>query len=197
MFFFSCPHHAGSNHVLISSILISYWSQSCLVFNYQVFQHHIGDNHVILFPYHAGNIHVQFSIWHWIQLQWCTFSSVSGHRPIKSPKTKRSNSPQDLSPIKIQFWWSCVPLFLWCCGQACYYFPTKFKPRFSARHVNQRTWTAEAQCFSWSEWPCIMHGQSALCFFFVGSIAERKPLYSSCSRTERQWCELQLFLFCS
>ena len=47
-----------------------------------------------------------------------------------------------------------------------------------------------------------MHSQSALYFSFVGSIAEpkiddQKPLYGSCSKTNCQWCDLQLFLFCS
>ena len=31
---------------------------------------------------------------------------------LKSPKTDSSNPPQDLSPIKKQFWWSRFPLFL-------------------------------------------------------------------------------------
>ena len=28
--------------------------------------------------------------------------------------------------------------------------------------------------FGWSKWPCIAHGHSASCFFFIGSIAEPK-----------------------
>ena len=38
---------------------------------------------------------------------------------LKSPKTDCSNSHQDPSPIKIQFWWSRVPLFSGCRVQAC------------------------------------------------------------------------------
>ena len=37
--------------------------------------------------------------------------------------------PQDPCPIKNQFWWFCVPLFLQCCRQARYHFSTKFRPR--------------------------------------------------------------------
>ena len=53
---------------------------------------------------------------------------------LKSPKTECSNPHQDLGPIKIQFWWSHVPLFLQYCGQVCHCFPTKFKPKISAKH---------------------------------------------------------------
>ena len=39
---------------------------------------------------------------------------------IKIPKDWLFQPPQALGPIKIKFWWSRVPMFLWCCGQACY-----------------------------------------------------------------------------
>ena len=98
---------------------------------------------------------------------------------LKSHKTECSNSPQDLGQMKIQFWWSCVPLFLWCCRQTCYYFHTKFKLQFSAKDwcVDQRIQTAEAPCFGWSKWLCIVHSLSAFCFFFEGSVAEMKWSY--------------------
>ena len=106
---------------------------------------------------------------------------------LKSPKTDCSNTLQDLGLIKIQFWWSPVPLFLWCRRQACHYFPTRFKPRSSAenRRVDQCIWTAEAPCFGWSKWPCIAHGQRSFCFFFVGSTAEPK-VNSRSGATSRQ-----------
>ena len=72
---------------------------------------------------------------------------------LKSQKTNCSNPPQDLSRIKVQFWWPSVPLFLWCCRQACDYFPTRFKPQFSAkdRCVDQCIRTTESPCFGWSK----------------------------------------------
>ena len=72
---------------------------------------------------------------------------------IKSPKTDCSNPPQDLSRIKIQLWWSHVPVFLWFRRQACYHFPTKFRPWFSAkdRCVDQCIKNTEAPCFGWSK----------------------------------------------
>ena len=95
---------------------------------------------------------------------------------LKSQKTDCSNPPWDLGLIKIQVWWSHVSWFLRCCRQACYYFPTKFKHRFHAkdRCVDQCIWIAEAPCFGSRKWACIVHGQSTLCLFFVGSIAEPK-----------------------
>ena len=67
-------------------------------------------------------------------------------------------------------------MFLWCRGEACYYFPTKLKPRFSTKdtRVDQYIRTTEAPCSGWSKWPCIVHGQSALCLFSAGSVAEPK-----------------------
>ena len=32
--------------------------------------------------------------------------------------------------------------------------------------------SVEASCFGYSKWPGIVHGQSVLCCFFLGSIAE-------------------------
>ena len=96
-----------------------------------------------------------------------------------SQKTNYSSFHQDLGLIKIQFWWSHVPSFLWCCGQACYYYLlTKLKPWFSTKDrrvesVDQCIWT-QAPWTGWHKWPCIVHGQSALCFFSEGSIAEPK-----------------------
>ena len=78
--------------------------------------------------------------------------------------------------MKIRLWWACIPLFSWCRRQICYHFPTKFKPqpRAKDRCFDQCIWTAEAPCFGWSEWPCTVHGQSAVWFFFVGFVAELK-----------------------
>ena len=88
------------------------------------------------------------------------------HRPLvidwfKSWKIDCSNPPQDLGPIKVQFWWSWVLLFAWCHGQACYHFPMMFMPQFTRkdRLVDLCIWTAEA-CFGRSKGPCIVHGQS-------------------------------------
>ena len=52
---------------------------------------------------------------------------------LKSQKTYCSNPSQDHGLIKIQFWWSHMPLFLRCCGQAYYCLPTKFKPQVSVK----------------------------------------------------------------
>ena len=84
---------------------------------------------------------------------------------LKSQMTSCSCPPQDLGPIKIQFWWSRISLFLWCCEQACY-FPTKFKPWFSTkdRCVDQCIRTAKAPCSGGSKWPFIVYHQSTLCF---------------------------------
>ena len=59
-------------------------------------------------------------------------------RPIVPPQ------PRDLCPTKIHPWWSHAPLFLWHHGQACHYFPTKFKPR--SRHKRQMYVLAEEIC---------------------------------------------------
>ena len=49
---------------------------------------------------------------------------------LKSPKTDCSNSHQDLGPIIIKYSsGGLILLFLWCCGQAYYCFPAKFKPQ--------------------------------------------------------------------
>ena len=95
---------------------------------------------------------------------------------LQFQRTYCSNSPQDLGPIKRQLWRSRVPLFSWDHGQARYYFPTKLKPRLSARdrRVDQCIQTWEAPRFGWSKWPCIVQCQRALCFFFVGCVAEPK-----------------------
>ena len=71
-------------------------------------------------------------------------------------------------------------MFSWCCRQACWYFPTKFKPRFSAkdRRVDQCIWTAESPCFGWKKVAMYrqVKARYALFFssFFVGSLAEPK-----------------------
>ena len=94
----------------------------------------------------------------------------------KSRKTDCSNPPPDLVLMKIQLWWSHVPLFLWCHRQACYYFQTKLKSQFSTKKKTywQCIQTAEAPHSGWSTWPYIVQGQSALCFFLckLSSIAE-------------------------
>ena len=103
------------------------------------------------FKLHSGN---SFPWCIWLSNNFKTCSDAHFPRSLvtdqlKSPKIECSNPPQDLGPSKIQFWWSHVPLFLWCCRQACYYFPTKFKPQFSSkdRHFDQCTRTADAPCF--------------------------------------------------
>ena len=96
---------------------------------------------------------------------------------LKSPKTNCPNPPQDLGPIKIWFWWSHVRLFLWCHGQACCYFPTKFKPQFSAKKTDVLTSASGPQrhhvlaevamCSAWSK-------HTMLFFFFVGCMVQPK-----------------------
>ena len=107
--------------------------------------------------------------------QWRTFLSISGHRPIKIPKRRIVPTPiRTLVWLKQQVWWSRVPLFLWCCGEAFCRFPTEFKPLVSAkdRGVGKCIWTVRAPCLDWSILPRIVHGQSTLCF--VGFVAGLK-----------------------
>ena len=67
------------------------------------------------------------------------FPSVFGHSPIKITKVWLFQAP--LEPWSdsdtVEFWWSSVPLFVWCCGQACYCFPAKLKSQVSTlqQHV--------------------------------------------------------------
>ena len=101
---------------------------------------------IVLLCILCGSLYV-FSLppWMWYCVcrnRWSTFPSVSGHRSIKSQKTGCSNSPQDLGLIKTQLWWFCVILFLCCRWQVCYYFPTKFKPRFSTKKTTDLLTTA-------------------------------------------------------
>ena len=67
---------------------------------------------------------------------------------LKSQKTYCSIPSQDHGLIKIQFWWSHMPLFLRCCGQAYYCLPTKFKPQVRAkdRCVDDRILTTGTPC---------------------------------------------------
>ena len=53
-------------------------------------------------------------------IQWCTFPSVFSHRPVKN---------QDLSLNQNTVLSVSCLVVLWCCRQACYCFPTKFKPK--------------------------------------------------------------------
>ena len=99
---------------------------------------------------------------------------------LKSRKTDCSNTPQDLWPIKIQFWGSRVPVvfvvvFFLVPRTNLILFTNKIEASVqSDGRVDQCSRTSEAPCSGWSKWPCIVHGQSALCFLFVGSIAEPK-----------------------
>ena len=54
---------------------------------------------------------------------------------LKCQKTNCSNPSQDLGPIKIQFGWCPVSLFLPCRGHAGYCFATKFKPQVNDKHT--------------------------------------------------------------
>ena len=91
---------------------------------------------------------------------------------LKSQKTNCSNPPQDLGLIKIQFWWSHVPLFLWCHGQACYYFPTKFKPWFrtQSQFMIRSNFTAAVPGLTVSDlnfnFSCFVHNHGS-CFLRV------------------------------
>ena len=129
----------------------------------------------------------------WIVLllcQWCTFFSSSVIGQLKSPKTDWSNPHQDVGASKIQFWWSHVPLLLWCRRQACRSFPTKFKPQISEEHwhVDESTQTVETPCCGWSKRLCIY---SASCF------EPKVTSWSEIWRLFQDGCELQVFLFCS
>lgn len=117
------------------------------------------------------------SVWtHQIKALQCaliTFTNTSDahfHRsPVidqsKSQKIGCFNPRQDPSLTKIHFWWSRVPLFLRCCGQACYHFPTKFRPLISTKHrcVDMSIQTEGMPRFGWSKQPWTEHGQSMLC----------------------------------
>ena len=86
---------------------------------------------------------------------------------LKSPKTNCSQPLEDHGLIKIQFWWSCCPIFYDAADQpSCYYFPQKFKPQVSAKHwcVDKCVQTAGAPCLGWSKQQCKVHSQSTLCF---------------------------------
>ena len=63
---------------------------------------------------------------------------------LKYQKANCSNPLQDHGLIKIKLWWSCVLLFFWCCRQACYYFPTKFK-HSSVQKTDMLTSASEPQ----------------------------------------------------
>ena len=109
-----------------------------------------------------------------LAVRGCLFPFVSGHRSLKIPKDWLFHPPENLDLIKIKFWWSRVPLLLWRHGQACYYFPTKFKLTVNTKdkHVEMCIWTKGAPFFGWSKWPYEVDGQSPLCL--VGAIAEPK-----------------------
>ena len=114
---------------------------------------------------------------------------------LKPQKTDCSKPPQDFGLTKIWFWWSHVPLFLRCCGQAIISqqnssLVSAWKTDMltsASRLQRQHVWLKKVAKYR------IVHDQSALCFFFVGSVAE--PVVNSWS--EATLCELQLFLLCS
>ena len=117
------------------------------------------------------------SVWtHQIKALQCaliTFTNTSDAHFHRSPVIDQSKSQkigcfnpcQDPSLTKIHFWWSRVPLFLRCCGQACYHFPTKFRPLISTKHrcVDMSIQTEGMPRFGWSKQPWTEHGQSMLC----------------------------------
>ena len=90
---------------------------------------------------------------------------------LKSLKTNCSKPPQDPCPIKIQFWWLRVPLFLRCCRQACYHFSTKFRPQVSIKHryVDMCIPTERALHFAWSKQPWIVHSYRSKSNFISGN----------------------------
>ena len=140
--------------------------------------------------------------------------SVSGHRPIKirkdwlkSQKTDCSNPHKDLGPIEIIVLVVSCPIVVFLRlshWQACYCFPspTEFKPQVSAKKTEVLTsasgllghhvLTKEVATYAaWSK-------RMMLCRLY--SWSESRFMIrncSSCSRTNCQWCELKLFLFCS
>ena len=136
-----------------------------------------------------------------------TFLSVFGHRPIKISKDWLANPREDLCPIRIHLWWSCVPLILWCFRQACHSFPTKinFTPQVS---TEQTCWHEHPDCRGTMLWlskrPCIAHGQRAfimLCGLYIWAesnfIIRNTSVAAVPGRTDDWWCEPKLFMFCS
>ena len=126
--------------------------------------------------------------------QWCSFLLVSSHKPIKIPKQWL------FQPLSGPWsdWNSSGGLVSHC------YYDAVERPAIvfsQISSVDKCIRTAVAPSFGWSKQPCIVHGQRALCF--RGFIAEPKvdswseTTYSNCSRTNCQWYELQLFMFCS
>ena len=99
---------------------------------------------------------------------------------LKSQKTDCFNPHQNLGPIEIRFWWShlCPIVFMVprTSPLKVLLFPNEIWA--SGQHKRQTCWQVHLDCrgtrFGWSKWPCIVHVQSALSFFFVGSLAERK-----------------------
>ena len=94
---------------------------------------------------------------------------------LKSQKTGCSNPHQDPSPIKIQFWWSHVQLYLECCWQADLIFLPN-SGLMSALTQDMLTCASQLNegelCFDWSKQPCIVHSQSTLCY--LGAVTEAK-----------------------
>ena len=88
--------------------------------------------------------------------QWCSLLLVSGHR-LKKKQPRLFPPPSgpwsDWHTVLVVL---CPVYSLWCHRQACYSFPTKFKPQVSAEYkcVNKCIWSAGAPCFGWSKQPC-------------------------------------------
>ena len=131
-----------------------------------------------------------------------TFTNTSDAHFHRSPVIDQSKSQkigcfnpcQDPSLTKIHFWWSRVPLFLRCCGQACYHFPTKFRPLISTKHrcVDMSIQTEGMPRFGWSKQPWTEHGQSMLCCW--DAITKAKAT----SQVETtHLCEVFFFLTCT
>ena len=110
-------------------------------------------------------------------MQWRTFPSVSVHRPIKITKDRLSQLPSgpwsDKNTVLVV---SCPTVFM-VLQTTLLLYPNKIQA--SVQHKRQTCWPVHLNCrgtmfFDWSKWPCVVHGQSAWSFFFVGSIVELK-----------------------
>ena len=131
---------------------------------------------------------------------WCTFPSVSGHRPISIPTDRLFQPPSG-------------PWSDWnnSCGglvSHCFYDvadrPSIVSPPNSSLRSAQKTevLTTASEPVGHDVWAevsspvwCTVKG-ILLCRLYgctESKIRDQKPLYSGCSRTSSQWCELQRF----
>ena len=122
----------------------------------------------------GGGVDERVKLWESEWMQWCTFLSVSGHRPIKIPKDQLYQPPQDLGPIKIQSWCFVSYCFDDAVNKPAIIFPPNSSLR-SEQNTNVLTSASGQQghhVLAEVSGHIILHGQSALCF--VGSTAEPK-----------------------